>query len=107
MLAGKTVLICGASRGIGAELLTQLKSIGSVVIVTSRGKASEISEGAVLHKADHIIENIDVAKDSSSEALRAGLEKIGIPIDIFCHVAGVAVRRILVAFAYQDDISHQ
>ena len=81
-----TILIIGASRGIGLEFVRQYRDAGCRVIATVRDEASAErvkSLGAEVHQ-------IDVAKPASVSALTWLLD--GEKIDVALYVAGV-IRR--------------
>ncbi|MBT9470527.1 MAG: SDR family oxidoreductase [Pseudomonadota bacterium] len=84
----QTVLITGASRGIGLELARQYAAGGSCVIATCRnpGEATALLEIAA--GASHLdIEPLDVTDPSQIDGLAARLE--GRAIDVLINNAGV------------------
>ena len=81
-----TVLVIGASRGIGLELVRQYRAAGSRVIATARdaeGLARLGALGAEVHR-------IDVAQPASVSSLTWLLD--GEKIDVALYVAGVMRR---------------
>lgn len=84
----ETVLVTGANRGIGLELVRQLAATGHRVIATARapGKATELQ---ALHdgSGDVRIEVLDVGSRESAAALSEHLA--GEPIDTLINNAGV------------------
>ena len=83
--SSRTVLVVGASRGIGLELVQQLKSRGNNVIGTCRGTTP--SEELV-SACDKVISDVDVSQDDCKQVLAAGLA--GEELHAYCHVSGVA-----------------
>ena len=82
----KTVLIIGASRGIGLELARQYLADGDRVIATVRDDAAQ----ATLKALGAEVLKVDVAKSESVSGLAWQLD--GEKIDIAVYVAGVVDR---------------
>ena len=78
----KTVLIAGASRGIGLEMARQAKARGDRVIASVR---SEASGEALAGIADQIVQ-FDVTDE---DAIRATAASIAAPIDLLIINAGI------------------
>jgi len=79
-----TVLVVGASRGIGAEIALQYARLGWNVHATTRSGALPERLSAV---ADRITPHaLDVTDPDGIAALRAALE--GLPLDVLIHSAG-------------------
>jgi len=83
-----TVLITGASRGIGFELARQYADLGWGVIATCRDPAgaAQLQAVAATH-ANVIIEPLDVANFDSMDALAQRYK--GVPIDVLINNAGI------------------
>ena len=81
-LAGKTVLVTGATDGIGAHLIRQLRDKGAMVIASGRNP-----ERCAATRADgfEVIE-ADLSAPAGIDALLAGLEDR--PIDVLLNNAG-------------------
>lgn len=84
----KTVLITGASRGLGLELARQYAADGAGVIATCRNPAQspELAELAARYPAAIRIEALDVTDHSAVDALSARHQ--GQPIDVLINNAG-------------------
>ena len=78
-----TYLITGANRGIGLELVRQLKNRGEEVIATCRSSSSELNSLSV-----RVETNIDVSSGDSVMKLRENLNET--KIDVLIHNAGIA-----------------
>lgn len=83
-----TVLVTGASRGIGIEFVKQYAARGYNVIATARdpAKATDLQAVAAAHKNVRV-ERLDVMDHASIDALAAKLK--GTPIDILINNAGI------------------
>jgi len=79
-----TYLITGANRGIGLELVRQLKARGEDVIATCRSASSELNSLSV-----RVETNIDITSGDSIIKLRENLKDI--KIDVLIQNAGIAV----------------
>ena len=78
-----TYLITGANRGIGLELVRQLKNRGEDVIATCRSSSSELSSLSV-----RVETGIDITSGDSVIRLRENLKDI--KVDVLIQNAGVA-----------------
>jgi NAD(P)-dependent dehydrogenase (short-subunit alcohol dehydrogenase family) len=86
--AGQTVLITGASQGIGLELARQYAARGDRVIATHRRASPPASLAQLAARHPLLsIERMDVTDAAQIEALGAKLA--GVPIDILLHNAGL------------------
>lgn len=74
-------LVTGANRGIGLELVRQLKARGDNVIACARSRSNELAA------LDVSVEPLDVTSADSVRALAHSLS--GQPLDIVFNVAGV------------------
>ncbi len=86
--ATPTVLITGASRGIGLELARQYAELGWGVIATCRNPAGadELQLLAARH-SNLVIESLDVTDNREMDALAA--RYAGVPIDVLINNAGI------------------
>ena len=78
-----TYLITGANRGIGLELVRQLKNRGENVIATCRSTSSELNSLSVRVETD-----IDITSGDSVIKLRKNLNDI--KVDVLIQNAGIA-----------------
>ena len=78
-----TYLITGANRGIGLELVRQLKARGEDVIATCRSASSELNSLSV-----RVETNIDITSGDSIMKLRENLHDV--KIDVLIQNAGIA-----------------
>jgi NAD(P)-dependent dehydrogenase (short-subunit alcohol dehydrogenase family) len=83
-----TVLITGASRGIGFELARQYADMGWGVIATCRDPSTaEALQAVAASQSNVIIEQLDVADFESMDALAERYK--GVPIDVLINNAGI------------------
>ncbi|PWI33842.1 short-chain dehydrogenase [Vibrio albus] len=82
----KTVLITGANRGIGLELVKQYLSAGYDVYAACRKTSNELSATAA-----HIIQDIDVSEPAGVESLKAQVPEL----DILINNAGILRDEVL------------
>ena len=83
-----TVLITGASRGIGFELARQYAELGWGVIATCRDPAAATAlQGLALNFNNVLIEQLDVTDFDEMDALAARYK--GVPIDVLINNAGI------------------
>jgi NADP-dependent 3-hydroxy acid dehydrogenase YdfG len=88
-LAGKSALVTGASRGIGAAVATALSNAGARVVVLARGEA-KLREVAARIGNDAIAIACDVADPSAvTRAAERFQREIGGPPDIIVNNAGL------------------
>lgn len=83
-MTGSSILVAGASRGIGREFVTQLVAAGWQVHATARddaGLAALTAAGATAHR-------LDITSDASIAALAAELQ--GVPLDAVIANAGIS-----------------
>ncbi|MCS6948597.1 MAG: SDR family oxidoreductase [Steroidobacteraceae bacterium] len=84
-----TVLITGASRGIGLELARQYAARGWTVFATARKPAEALALGELAAANPKVaIETLDVADHASIDRLAAKLANQ--PLDVLIHNAGVS-----------------
>ncbi len=78
-----TYLITGSNRGIGLELVRQLKARGEDIIATCRSTSPELNDLSV-----RVETNVDITSGDSVLKLRENLK--GIKIDVLIQNAGIA-----------------
>jgi NAD(P)-dependent dehydrogenase (short-subunit alcohol dehydrogenase family) len=88
-----TVLVTGASRGIGLELVRQYASDGWDVIATARSpqKSPALAELAKKYGGKVLLQTLDVTSDISIEDLTE--ELAGRPVDLLINNAAVYARK--------------
>jgi NAD(P)-dependent dehydrogenase (short-subunit alcohol dehydrogenase family) len=83
-----TVLITGASRGIGFELAAQYAELGWGVIATCRDPGSAAAlQGLAAGHSNVLIEQLDVTDFDEMDTLAARYK--GVPIDVLINNAGI------------------
>jgi NAD(P)-dependent dehydrogenase (short-subunit alcohol dehydrogenase family) len=90
-----TALVTGANRGIGLELVTQLRDRGDSVVAACRKASAELKALGV-----RIETNIDVTSDSAVATLAEHLSRT--PIDLLIHNAGTLSRDHLDALDFES-----
>jgi NAD(P)-dependent dehydrogenase (short-subunit alcohol dehydrogenase family) len=90
-LAGRTALVTGASRGIGAAIATALDRAGArVALVARSGAALDAAAGEMAHQP--VVLPADLADpDAPGQLIRAAVEQLG-GIDVLVNNAAVAAR---------------
>ncbi len=83
-----SILITGANRGIGLELVRQLVGRGDTVVAACRSRSSALDELGV-----RVIEGVDVTSDEAVAGL-AG-ELTGTELDVLVNNAGILSRETL------------
>ncbi|MFF4243584.1 SDR family NAD(P)-dependent oxidoreductase [Streptomyces sp. NPDC001822] len=94
-LEGKTALVTGGSRGIGAEIARELAGEGANVVITYRNSRDQ-ADGVVAELAALGVKALAVQADQSvpheaSTAVEQAAEFLGGSIDVLVNSAGVAV----------------
>ena len=87
-MMSKTVVITGASRGIGLSFSQLYQERGYVVYAACRNTSSELAALGV-----NVIEGVDVSKPEGIQCLVAALE--GIDIDLLINNAGILRNEVL------------
>jgi citronellol/citronellal dehydrogenase len=102
-LAGKVVVITGASRGIGADTAVALGEVGASVVIASRSEeVRDVKMPGTIHEVAAKVEaaggkalafRCDVSRDEELEALaKATLERFG-RVDAVINNAAIQIRR--------------
>lgn len=88
---GRTVLVTGAARGIGAAVCAALASGGARVVATDRDGAAVATTARQLACAglDVVSRSLDVSDAQAVDDLVAAVEHVVGPIEVLVNVAGV------------------
>jgi NAD(P)-dependent dehydrogenase (short-subunit alcohol dehydrogenase family) len=88
-LTGRTILVTGASSGIGQATAVYLSKLGARIVVTGRNvERLEVTLG-LLHGSDHIVRSFDLADTTGIVGwLKALCAEIG-PLNGIAHCAGI------------------
>ena len=89
-LAGKTVLVTGGSRGIGAATVQALDSAGARVVFTYANSATQAAEVAALCTNDPVILQADLGVAGVASMLFGQAVEAAGTIDVLVNNAGIA-----------------
>ncbi|WP_436485308.1 SDR family NAD(P)-dependent oxidoreductase [Chitinophaga sp. ARDCPP14] len=84
-LQEKTILITGASSGIGKQIAISIASMGAKVILVARNAEKLTNVKELLDGAGHIVLSLDITDEI---AIAAAVDKIP-PLDGIVHAAGI------------------
>ncbi len=99
-LSGKTVLVTGASDGIGKETSTLLSQLGARVVMIARSEEKLQAVYDSLEGDGHSFYSFDLTNIDAIEGLTASLVEQNGPFDGFVHCAGIAPMRPLKMVTY-------
>lgn len=100
-MLGKTVLISGASAGIGCATAQLLSELGATLILNGRNEAALETTRQQLNGTDHQIAPFDMAETDHLAAWVTELsQKFGY-LDGFVHCAGIQITRSVRTFDQQ------
>ncbi len=102
-LEGKTALVTGGSRGIGAAISRELAAAGAKVALNYRADA--VSADALAEQLDGVALQADVADADAAGALVATAEEELGPLSILVNNAGIT-RDTLIARMSDEEWSH-
>jgi NAD(P)-dependent dehydrogenase (short-subunit alcohol dehydrogenase family) len=88
MLSGRTILVSGASSGIGRETAVHLSRLGARVVVLGRDEARLAETRAALAPGEHLTVSFDLARTDEIPALLKNLASETGPLHGFVHSAG-------------------
>lgn len=96
MSTGQTVLVTGASTGIGLAVARKLSRSDYRVLLTSRASSLARFDVHAIGESDHVrIRSLDVTKANEREAIVAEAERDWGGIDILINNAGVSYRAVV------------
>ena len=98
-LTGKTILVTGASSGIGKAIAIECAQMGANVIITGRNKSRLSETLALLKFGNHMQFSINLANDAELKSLIVSLPKL----DGFISNAGIA-KPLVLQFNEKEDI---
>ncbi len=88
-IAGKTALVTGASRGLGASICRNLAAEGVRIVAVARTEAQLIDlVGGLPREKAHLAVAIDLAESAAAHDLIAHLDSLGIEPDIIVNNVG-------------------
>lgn len=99
-LEGKTILITGASAGIGRAIAIACAGMGAIVCITARNKIRLDETIRLMEGEGHLALTVDLSVQESINALVADLPKL----DGVVHCAGIA-SRVLCKSIQEEDIT--
>ena len=97
-LAGKTILVTGASSGIGRSIAVECSKMGARVVITARNENRLAQTQSLMVGSDHLVLTADLSEEAQIEALVEHLPLL----DGVVHCAGVAVRKPAQAIKQSD-----
>lgn len=97
-MSGKTVLITGASSGIGRATAILQAQLGAKIILTGRNESALQETLSGLHGQDHIVSPFDISDiDNLSDWVKSLTSTHG-QIDGFAHCAGIQITKSIRLF---------
>ncbi len=95
-LEGKTILVTGATAGIGRQTAISISAMGARVILTGRDEKRLAATLAELHGGDHVALPADLVQQEQRDALAGTMPAL----DGIAHCAGVT---LLHPFKFSDE----
>jgi len=104
LLRGRTAVVTGGGRGIGAAVANRLATAGAVVLVSSKTAAHAQTTVAHLHAAGHTAHatTCDVSKREDVEALQTTATSLLGKVDVLVNNAGVAFSAPFIKTSFDD-----
>lgn len=99
-LEGKTILVTGASSGIGRSIAVICSKMGAAVILTSRNQIKLGASLALLETGDHRMIAADLTNEESMSRMVSNLPAL----DGVVHCAGIG-QRVLCKMATEQDVN--
>ena len=98
-LEGKTIMVTGASSGIGRGIAVTCSKMGATVILTGRNQIKLDASLALLEKGDHKVIAADLC---NSESMNSMVNELPV-LDGVVHCAGIG-QRVLCKMATESDV---
>lgn len=98
-LEGKTILVTGASSGIGRGIAATCSKMGATVILTGRSQMKLVASLALLEKGEHKMIAVDLTNAESMSRMVGELPAL----DGVVHCAGIG-QRVLCKMATDQDV---
>lgn len=96
----KTILIVGASSGIGESFANFLMEAGATILVAARRVDKLQSLAASNHKC--IAYSVDVTDENSVKELMNKIEQDGFHIDVLVNTAGINIRQPIAEYEFSN-----
>lgn len=100
-LAGKTILVTGASSGIGRATAVECAKMGAAVILSARNPQRLQETLSLLPAGNHAVVPADLGSEDAAKTLVDNLPA-GTKLDGVVHCAGIDIRQ-LVKFIKEED----
>lgn len=100
-LSGKTVLVTGASGGIGRAVCLGAAAVGAKVILVARNEQRLSETLAAMEGTGHKIYTYDMCDFAGMEAFIEKVVAENAPLDGFAHCAGIAPSRPFATCTYE------
>lgn len=95
----KTVIVTGASRGIGACVAKEFGKLGYNVVVCynkSKNQAEEVANDIEMHGGKALLVQVDVSNAESVQKMVLQAEKVFGNIDVLVNNAGISISGLLI-----------
>ncbi|OZY86690.1 short chain dehydrogenase [Cellvibrio mixtus] len=96
-IRGKTILLTGATGGIGQAIAHRLASEGAVLILVGRSVTSlqQLAANLDLHRTKGFVLEADIATHAGREKIRTALIALSQPVDALINCAGISLFGLL------------
>ena len=99
-LEGKTILVAGASSGIGRELAIECSRLGANVHLLARDAGRLAETLSMMEEGSHVVHRCDITDESQLDKLVESLPVI----DGFANCVGIS-KMVLVKFLNKTDVN--